>query len=79
MKLATFDTVKCQKDFGQFVMEARTQRGYTQTEFAEILGVSQSYYSYLELGKRNIDLAFAVKVCKALDVDMREFIEQYYM
>lgn len=79
MKLATFDTEKCQKDFGQFIMEARNRRGYTQTEFAELIGVSQSHYSYLELGKRNFDLAFAVKVCKALDVDMREFIEQYYM
>ena len=65
------------KDFGSFIRAKREQKDLDQAEVAAMLGISQAYYSYLELGKRNIDLNLAIDICKSLDLDIRDFITQY--
>lgn len=64
--------------FGKFIRNAREEMELAQWELAEILGVSQSFISYLERGERDIDLMFAIKVCQTLKADMRLFLNQYY-
>ena len=48
-----------------------------QWETAEIMGVTQSYLSYLERGRRNLDLGDAFEICDKLGLDMEVFIRKY--
>ena len=77
MKLGHLDTERCHKDFGEFIRKARNARGFTQLEISEIVGITQSYYSRIEIGKRDIDLALALKICGALNLDIKDFVELY--
>ena len=65
------------KDFGNFIRTKREQKDMYQSEVAALVGISQAYYSYLEQGKRDVDLALAIEICKALNVDISEFITTY--
>jgi len=60
--------------FGQFVKAAREEKGLSQRELAELMDVTQTYISIVELGKRRVDLSFSRKICKVLNVDLRDFL-----
>lgn len=62
------------KRFGAFIRAAREKRGYTQAEVAELLGVSGSYYAYVESGQRKATLPMALNICTILDADLNDFI-----
>lgn len=65
------------KEFGDFIRERRLQRDMYQREVAEMVGVSQSYYSLVENGEREVDLVLAMKICSALRLDLSKFISKY--
>lgn len=48
--------------------ELRKAKGFTQQQFAEIVGISQSYVSDIEKGKRDIDFTLAKKFADTLNV-----------
>ena len=58
--------------FGALMAKSRKAKGMSQTEVAEILDITQAYYSQLENRKRSIDLCLAIRACKALGVDLTE-------
>lgn len=64
------------KRFGIFVTNGRIKRGLSQEEVAHLLDISQSYYSYIEKGKRNIDLSLALSICAVLKLDITEFVNE---
>jgi len=59
---------------GDNIRKIRTQRGYSQEEFAELAGFSRSYYTEIETGKRNISVLNLIKIIKVLKVDPDELI-----
>lgn len=61
--------------FGAFIRDARLRKPYTQTEVADRLNISQVYYCHIEAGKRNIDLALALAICKVLELDINDFVK----
>lgn len=63
--------------FGTFIKEARVRKGIVQFDLSNHLGVTQSYYSLIESGSRNVDLQLAMKICKYLGLDLNEFLENY--
>ena len=63
--------------FGNFIREGRENKGMLQSDVSLHLGVSIAYYSYLELGKRNIDLKMALDICSFLGLNMNEFVAFY--
>lgn len=63
--------------FGAFIREKRDRKGLTQEEVAELIGITQSYYAYVETGKRNVDLILSMKICEALDTNLKEFLDTY--
>lgn len=65
------------KDFGNFIRAKREQKDLFQSDVATLVGISQAYYSYIEQGKRDVDLALAFEICKVLGVDISEFITAY--
>lgn len=52
--------------FGKRVQELRKQRGLTQEDLADLVGVDRSYMGFVERGERNPTLDKLVKIAKAL-------------
>jgi transcriptional regulator with XRE-family HTH domain len=46
---------------------------YTQKEIATILGVSQSFYSHLEKGIKDLTLQHKEKICEHFDMPLSFF------
>ena len=53
----------------------RRQKGFSQAELAKKARVAQSSICYLEAGKKNPSVNMAVKLAKALEVDLLTLIE----
>lgn len=61
------------KLLGLNIRKWREQKGYTQEQFAPIVGFTRSYITEVETGKRNISFLNLLKITEALEVDDREF------
>lgn len=55
--------------------EARTQKGLSQTQLAELVGVSRNTISSIETGQFNPTAKLALILCIALD---KKFEEMFY-
>lgn len=51
---AAWASIDTAQDLGRFLRELRLERGWTQSELAEELGVTRQYVSEIENGKPNI-------------------------
>ena len=51
----------------------RMGRGYNQSEFAKLLGLSQTHLSNIENGKVSVTLANLLRVAELLECNMSEF------
>ncbi len=58
------------KTFGEAVKNRRKQLGYTQKDMSEFMGVSISFLSDLENGKKTIELEKALLVANTLGLDV---------
>lgn len=56
------------KTFGKRVRELRLDKGLTQEELAEKIGVSTNYVGMVERAERNTSLLKVFKIAKALNV-----------
>lgn len=59
------------KAFGLHVRDLRRSRGFSQEALAIEAGFSRSYYSEIELGRRNISIVNMCKLARALQVSLR--------
>ena len=57
------------------IKDARTQAGFSQTQLAEMVGVSRNTISSIETGQFNPTAKLALILCVALD---RKFEELFY-
>jgi transcriptional regulator with XRE-family HTH domain len=55
----------------------RTECSLTQSQLAYKIGQTQSYVSKYESGERRLDLIELEKVCNALGVSLKKFVELY--
>ena len=62
--------------FCNLLKRARQEKGWSQTELAERLGMSQVLISRGELGARKIDALELRQMCAALEVDLIECVKQ---
>lgn len=58
------------KKIGQVLKMVRTGKNVTQDALAERLGVTGSYISALELGKRDMSWSTLEGICEVLDVSL---------
>ena len=56
---------------------ARDQAGLTHKQLADRLGKPQSFVSNYESGERRLDLLELETVCKALGVELLEFVRRF--
>ena len=64
-----------QSKIGSFLKQLRKEKGITQEEFAEKLGVSNRTVSRWETGSNMPDISLLVEIADFYDVDVREIIE----
>ena len=68
---------ECLHRFGQFIKDGRKQRDLLQEEVADMVGITQAYYSMIERGKREVDLVLAMRICQKLRLDIGDYIKDY--
>ena len=61
----------------EWMKEARTKAGMTQEEVAKAIGITNTYYSLIELGKRQnpMDLTLCVKLSKIFSISIKRIVE----
>lgn len=64
-----------QKQIGLFLKELRKQKGLTQEQLAEMIGVSDRTVSRWETGKNMPDLSILVELADYYEIDIREIID----
>lgn len=55
----------------------RTEANLTQTEFARLVGETQSYISKVERGERRLDLVQLQFFCRALGLSLKDFVDSF--
>ena len=68
---------KVVKDFGAFIKSKRIEKGYSQTEIARRLNISQQAYFRYELGIREPGLQMILDLAKILDFLPGDFFDMY--
>ena len=63
------------KRFGLHIRYIRKSRGLSQEALAMEAGFSRSYYSEIELGKRNISILNMCKLAKCLGVSLKTLVD----
>ena len=64
--------------FRTMLRDLRQEKGLTQTQLAERLGLPQSYVSKYETGERRLDFVETLCVCDALETSLEHFVKQFF-
>jgi len=64
-----------QRKFGQQLVKLRQEKGMSQERLSYISGVSRSYLSGIELGKRRVSLPVICLLAKTLSVHQSELLK----
>ena len=59
---------------GKFLKDMRREKGWTQSEFAEKLGVSEKTVSKWETGRGLPDVSLMLPVCEQLGITVNELL-----
>ena len=62
------------KDFKNILKNLRVEKGYSQRQITEILGISLSAYTKYEQGKNTPSLAVLLKICEFFEVELNLFL-----
>lgn len=62
--------------FGARVRHLRKQRGWTQAEMADRLGIDRSYLADLERGKRNVSLVNIDIIAKGFSLTLSQLFSR---
>lgn len=63
-----------QQEIGAFISKCRKDKGFTQAQLAELLGVSDKSVSRWENGKTMPDFSLYEPLCDALDIEVSELL-----
>ena len=63
-----------QEKIGKFILEMRKQKGLTQKELAELVGISDKTISKWECGNSMPDISYLEVLCNSLDITVNELL-----
>ena len=58
------------RDYGRIFRKKRKKLGYNQQKMADLLGVSQSFVSGIESGRKNPSLEIFFSMCDILEIKL---------
>lgn len=64
------------RDVGYRIRELRIQKGWTQEQVAEKLGVALRNYQEMERGRQNLTLRTLTRMAHVLEREVSEFFEE---
>lgn len=67
--------IKFREEFGMAVRRRRHKLKLSQEEFAEAAGIHRTYISSIELGKVDIGISVAYKLCEALHLRLSKLLK----
>ena len=62
--------IKTVGTLGELVRDQRKQRGWSQSQLAEKVGVSRLWVGQFENGKETVELGLVLKALRALDLNL---------
>lgn len=62
------ETIELQAVLGRAIREKRSERGYSQEAFADVVGLHRTYMGGIERGERNIGLRNLTRIAQALAI-----------
>ncbi len=65
--------------FGQRVRDARTSKGLSQEQLAEISGLHRTYVGTIERGERNPALLNILRIADSLGIDACELVRDIHL
>lgn len=66
---------KTSKQLGLRIKELREERGWSQRECADFLGIHHVYLADIELGKRNLTLSSIEKLAEGFGIPLEELFQ----
>ena len=75
MKIDSMTQIDVKILFGNRIRHLRKARGWSQEEFAQIIGLDRSYMGGIERGERNVSLENICLIAKALDLPTAELFQ----
>lgn len=70
------DSKELNATLGNFLRQKREQKGISQQQIADKLGVTKTAVSYWESGKRSMYASTLFDYCDAIDYDVDELIKR---
>ncbi len=64
-------------EFGRTIKNKRKQKRLTQEELSEIVGITEVYLRDLERGSYTATWIICLKICAALNIDLKDIQEKY--
>lgn len=58
------------------IVQLREIKGWSTNKLANVTGVSQSYLRSIEMEDKNLTIEILFKLCKALDISLRDFFDE---
>ena len=63
--------------FREHLRRAREDAGLTQSDLANAIGRTQVFVSHVERGVRRLDTVELLEICRAMEVDLTDFIAEF--
>ena len=64
-----------QEKLGARIRELRLKTGLSQEKFALKIGMDRTYFSSVEMGKRNISIVNIEKIAKGFEISLSELLK----
>ncbi len=68
---------KLRQVFSHNLAVCRKNKGYTQEQLSELVGISQAFYSQVELGNNLVGLPVLMKMANVLDVSANTLLYEH--
>ena len=72
IQLTEKQLLKYRRAFGDKLQEARLKKGMSQTALASLIGYEKTTISRIENGRTNFTFSTIVKICLALNIEIKE-------
>lgn len=76
-KINTENKNTIQSVFGELIKLKRKQKQFTQEELSELVGITDVYLRDLERGSYTATWIICLRLCDALDIDIRDIQKKY--
>ena len=72
IQLTEKQLLKYRRAFGDKLQEVRLKKGMSQTALASLIGYEKTTISRIENGRTNFTFSTIVKICLALNIEIKE-------